>query len=46
MASIDSPLKRLVSTFIVDFAAWVLRANVRQAQPLNVELLAETVTAD
>jgi hypothetical protein len=32
MASTDSPLKRLVSTFITDFAAWLLKAQVREAR--------------
>ncbi len=46
MASTDNPLKRLVSTFIEDFASWLLRAEVQAAHPLNVELLAETQVAD
>ena len=31
MASTDSPLKRLVSIFITDFAAWLLKTQVREA---------------
>ena len=46
MASTDSPLKRLVSTFIEDFASWLLQAEVQSARPLNVELPAETQVAD
>lgn len=46
MASTDSPLKRLVSTFIEDFATWLLRSEVQVAQPLNAELPAETQVAD
>ena len=46
MAETDSPLKRLVSAYITDFATWLLRANVRQARSLNVELTAATLTAD
>ena len=29
MADTDGPLKRLVSTFSTDFAAWLLNAEVR-----------------
>ena len=46
MASTDSPLKRLVSTFITDFAAWLLKAQVREARPLNIELPGETLAVD
>jgi hypothetical protein len=46
MAATDSPLKRLVSTFITDFAAWLLKAEVREARALNVALPAETLEAD
>jgi hypothetical protein len=46
MASTDSPLKRLVSTFITDFAAWLLKAQVREARPINVELPGETLAVD
>src|SRR5574341_2578 len=46
MASTNSPLKRLVRTFITDFAAWLLKAQVREASPLNVELPGETLAVD
>ena len=46
MASTDSPLKRLVSTFITDFAAWLLKTQVREARPLNIELPGETLAVD
>lgn len=46
MADTDSPLKRLVHMFITDFAVWLLQADVREIQPLNVELPAETLAAD
>jgi hypothetical protein len=46
MAVTDSPLKRLVSTFITDFAAWLLKAEVHEARVLNVELPAETLEVD
>ena len=46
MAETDSPLKRLVSHFITDFAAWLLQRPVRDARPLNVELPTETVMVD
>ena len=46
MASTDSPLKRLVSTFITDFATWLLKAQVREARPLNIELPGETLAVD
>ena len=35
MAATDHPLKRLVSLFIDDFAAWLLNSPVRETQPLN-----------
>jgi hypothetical protein len=38
MAATDHPLKRLVSTFIGDFATWILNSPVRETHPLNVEL--------
>ena len=41
MAATDHPLKRLVSLFIDEFAAWLLNSPVREARPLNVELLAD-----
>src|SRR5262245_50093038 len=46
MASTDSPLKRLVSTFITDFASWLLKAQVREVHPLNVERPGETLVVD
>jgi hypothetical protein len=46
MADTDGPLKRLVSTFSTDFAAWLLKAEVREARPLNVELPGETLAVD
>jgi hypothetical protein len=46
MASTDSPLKRLVSTFITDFAAWLLKTQVREVKPLNIELPGETLAVD
>jgi len=46
MASTDSPLKRLVSTFITDFAAWLLKAQGQEASPLNIELPGETLAVD
>lgn len=46
MAATDGPLKRLVSMFSSDFAAWLLHADVREVRPLNVELAAETLAVD
>jgi predicted transposase YdaD len=46
MAETDSLLKRLVSTFILDFASWILDTTVQAARPLQSELPAATVTAD
>ena len=46
MAAIDHPLKRLVSTFITEFASWLLSMPVRTAHPLNVELPADILTTD
>jgi predicted transposase YdaD len=46
MAATDHPLKRLVSLFIDDFAAWLLNSPVREARPLNVELPADLLVAD
>src|SRR5262245_38905214 len=46
MAETDGPLKRLVSLFSTEFAAWLLQADVRQVRPLNVELPAETLAVD
>ena len=39
MADLDSPLKQLVSAFIIDFAAWLLQADVREAHPIHIERL-------
>ena len=39
-------LKRLVSLFIDDFAAWLLNCPVRETQPLNVELAADILATD
>jgi len=46
MASTDNPLKQLVESCITDFATWLLDSAVLDAQPLNVELLAQTVRVD
>lgn len=46
MAETDGPLKRLISTFSIDFAAWLLHADVREARPLNVELSTEALAVD
>ena len=46
MAETDSLLKRLVSLCILDFATWLLRANVRAARPLQSELPGSTVAVD
>jgi predicted transposase YdaD len=46
MAATDHPLKRLVSTFIGDFAAWILNSPVRETYPLNVELPADNLVTD
>jgi len=46
MAATDHPLKRLVSTFITEFASWLLSIPVHAARPLNVELLADILTTD
>jgi predicted transposase YdaD len=46
MAETDSLLKRLVSTFILDFATWLLGTAVQAARPLPSELPAATVAAD
>jgi hypothetical protein len=46
MADTDGPLKRLVSTFSTDFASWLLKAEMREARPLNVELPGETLAVD
>ena len=46
MAETDSLLKRLVSTFILDFASWLLDTAVQSARPLQSELPAVTVAVD
>jgi predicted transposase YdaD len=46
MAVTDHPLKRLVSLFINDFAAWLLNSPVRDARPLNVELPSDIFITD
>jgi predicted transposase YdaD len=46
MAATDHPLKRLVSMFISDFAAWLLNSPVRETRPLNVELPADLLATD
>ncbi|CAN5864800.1 hypothetical protein BH10CHL1_BH10CHL1_29930 [soil metagenome] len=46
MAATDSPLKQLVEACIMDFATWLLDSAVIDAQPLNMELLAQTVRVD
>lgn len=46
MAETDGPLKRLVSQFSTEFAAWLLSADVRQTQPLNTDLPVTPVAAD
>jgi predicted transposase YdaD len=46
MADTDSLLKRLVSSCILDFAIWLLRAPVHAARPLQSELPGSTVAVD
>src|SRR5262249_24171760 len=46
MAETDSLLKRLVSTFMLDFASWLLGTAVQTARPLQSELPGTTVAAD
>ena len=46
MAATDHPLKRLVSTFITEFASWLWSTPVRAARPLNVELPADILMTD
>ena len=46
MAETDSLLKRLVSTFMLDFASWLLGTAVQTARPLQSELPGTTVTVD
>ncbi len=46
MAETDSLLKRLVSTFLLDFASWLLGTAVQTARPLQSELPGTTVMVD
>jgi predicted transposase YdaD len=46
MAETDSPLKRLVQSAPVDFAAWLLNAEVIAAHEINIELPADVVRVD
>ena len=46
MAATDNPLKQLVEAFAEDFAAWLLKAEVREVHTLNVELLASPTRVD
>ena len=48
MATTDSPLKRLVTTFINDFAVWLLKSEVALVTPHNIELyaLSDPIRAD
>ena len=46
MAETDSLLKRLVSTFMLDFASWLLGTTVQTARPLQSELPGTTVAVD
>jgi hypothetical protein len=46
MALTDSPLKDLVESCIIDFASWLLDAEVIAAQPLNTELAGQPVRVD
>ena len=46
MAETDSLLKRLVNTFLVDFATWLLGTQVRTARLLPSELPGATVAVD
>jgi predicted transposase YdaD len=46
MAETDSLLKRLVSTFLLDFASWLLDTTVQTARPLQSELPGTTVAVD
>jgi len=42
MAATDSPLKRLITTFINDFAEWLLKSEVAFVTPQNIELHAHS----
>jgi predicted transposase YdaD len=46
MAETDGLLKRLVSTFILDFASWLLDSPVRTAQAAPSDLPGSTIVAD
>jgi predicted transposase YdaD len=46
MAETDSLLKRLASTFVVDFATWLLGTAMQSGQPLPSELPPQTVVVD
>jgi hypothetical protein len=46
MAETDSPLKRLVQSAPVDFAAWLLNTEVIVAHEINIELPADVVRVD
>jgi predicted transposase YdaD len=46
MADTDSPLKQLVESCILDFAAWLLNAEVQEAHAVNVELTGRSVRVD
>ena len=41
MATTDSPLKRLVTNFIDDFATWLLESEIDSVTPHNIELYAK-----
>ena len=45
-SEIDSPLKLLVSLYSTEFAAWLLRADVRQTRPLATDLPGALVLVD
>jgi predicted transposase YdaD len=46
VAETDSLLKRLVSSFVLDFASWLLGTAVQTARPLQSELPGTTVAVD
>lgn len=46
MAETDSPLKRLVQSAPIDFAAWLLDTEVIAAHEINIELPADVVRVD
>ena len=41
MTKTDHPLKRLVTAFIDDFAAWLLNSTIKNAESRNIELSAD-----